>query len=62
MDGQEYYRELLAINTANLAANIENVTINEKILNHGKSTDRQIIYLLEQILKAVTKHDSERSI
>lgn len=62
MDCQEYYRELLAINTANLAANIENVTINEKILNHGKSTDRQIIYLFEQILKAVTKHDSERSI
>lgn len=62
MDGQEYYRELLAINTANLAANIENVTINEKIMDHGKSTDRQIIYLLEQILKAVTKHDSERSI
>lgn len=62
MDGQEYYRELLAINTANLAANIENVMINEKIMDHGKSTDRQIIYLLEQILKAVTKHDSERSI
>lgn len=62
MDSQEYYRELLAINTANLAANIENVTINEKIMDHGKSTDRQIIYLLEQILKAVTKHDSERSI
>lgn len=62
MDSQEYYRELLAINTANLAANIENVTINEKIMDHGKSTDRQIVYLLEQILKAVTKHDSERSI
>ena len=55
MDSQSYYRELLTINAANLAANLENVGINEEILHEGKATDRQIIYLLEQILKAVTK-------
>lgn len=62
MNWQSYYRDILAINSANLAANIENVSINEQILQNGKSTDRQIIYLLEQILKAVIKNDSERSI
>lgn len=62
MNEQSYYRDILAINSANLAANIENVSINEQILQNGKSTDRQIIYLLEQILKAVIKNDSERSI
>ena len=61
MNEQAYYRDILAINSANLAANIENVSINEQILQNGKSTDRQIIYLLEQILKAVIKNDSERS-
>lgn len=55
MDMDAYYRDLLAINTANLAANIENVSINERILKRGESTDRQVIDLLEQILKAVTK-------
>ena len=58
MVDQAYYRYILAINSANLAANIENVSINEQLLQNGKSTDRQIIYLLEQILKAVTKNDS----
>lgn len=62
MNEKSYYRDILAINSANLAANIENVSINEQILQNGKSTDRQIIYLLEQILKAVIKNDSERSI
>ena len=59
MDNQEYYRETMAINAANLAANLENVNINEEILRAGKSTDRKIIYLLEQILKAVTQSDGK---
>lgn len=62
MNEKAYYRDILAINSANFAANIENVSINEQILQNGKSTDRQIIYLLEQILKEVIKNDSERSI
>lgn len=59
MDNQEYCRETMAINAANLAANLENVNINEEILRAGKSTDVQIIYLLEQILKAVTQIDGK---
>lgn len=58
MNEQSYYRDILEINSANLAANIDNVSINEQILQNGKSTDRKIIYLLEQILKAVIKNDS----
>lgn len=54
MDETTYYREILAINSANLAANIENVNINEKLLNL-KSKDDVIISLLTQILKVLKK-------
>lgn len=43
-------KELLAINSANLAANLENVTINEKMLAL-KAKDDVIISLLTQILE-----------
>ena len=45
----EYERLLLSINSANLAANLENVNINEKIL--ANKYDGRIISLLESILK-----------
>lgn len=48
-------RELLSINAANLAANLENVTINEEILRRWKATDAQIIQLLERILEEVKR-------
>lgn len=48
-------RDLLSINSANLSANLENVTINEEILRRGKSTDAQIILLLEMILEEVKR-------
>lgn len=48
-------RELLSINDANLAANLENVTINEEILRRGKATDAQIVLLLESILEEVKR-------
>lgn len=60
MDENTYYREILAINSANLAANIENVAINEKLLNL-KSKDDVIISLLAQILE-VLKNDSSRNL
>ena len=60
MDETTYYREILAINSANLAANIENVNINEKLLNL-KSKDDVIISLLTQILE-VLKNDSSRNL
>jgi hypothetical protein len=60
MDENTYYREILAINSANLAANIENVSINEKLLSL-KSKDDVIISLLTQILE-VLKNDSSRNL
>lgn len=48
-----YSREILEINSANLAANLENVRVNEEILTRGKSVDAQIIQLLERILEEV---------
>lgn len=48
-------RELLSINAANLAANLENVRVNEEILTRGKSVDAQIIHLLERILEEVKR-------
>lgn len=50
-----YLRELLAINSANPAANLENVRINEEILTRGKSVDAQIIHMLEMILEEVKR-------
>lgn len=50
-----YLRELLEINSANQAANLENVRINEEILTRGKSVDAQIIHLLERILEEVKR-------
>ena len=50
-----YSRELLAINSANLAANLENVRVNEEIISRGKAADAQIILLLERILEEVKR-------
>ena len=50
-----YSHELLPINSANLAANLENVRVNEEILTRGKSVDAQIIRLLERILEEVKR-------
>lgn len=49
----EYERLLLSINSANLTANIENVSINEKILEEKR--DNRIVALLQEILKEVKK-------
>lgn len=51
----EYERLLLSINSANLAANLENVNINEKIL--ANKYDGRIISLLESILKEAKRID-----
>jgi hypothetical protein len=50
-----YFREMLVISSANLAANLENVSINEKILSKDGRGD-VIISLLTQILE-VLKND-----
>ena len=53
----EYDRMLLAINSANLTANIENVSINEDILERQKRHDgdnAKIIALLTKILGVVS--------
>lgn len=48
----EYERLLLAINSGNLGANLENVAINEKILStQERNKDDRIVELLELILK-----------
>lgn len=54
----EYERLLLSINSANLAANIENVGINEDILARSKrheSDNDVIISLLTKILEVISK-------
>lgn len=53
----EYERMILAINSANLTANIENVSINEDILERQKRHDgdnAKIIALLTKILGVVS--------
>ena len=53
----EYDRMLLAINSANLTASIENVSINEDILERKKRHDgdnAKIIALLTKILGVVS--------
>lgn len=59
----DYERLLVSINSANLTANLENVTINEEILKrnnrHEKDNDI-IISLLTEIL-GVLKNDSSRN-
>lgn len=53
----EYERMLLAINSANLSENIENVSINEDILERQKRHDgdnAKIIALLTKILGVVS--------
>ena len=53
----EYDRMLLAINSANLTANIENVSINEDILERQKrheGDNAKIIALLTKILGVVS--------
>jgi hypothetical protein len=51
-----YYLEMIAISAANLAANLENVAVNEKMLK-SKSKDDVIISLLTQILEEL-KNDN----
>lgn len=55
MTEHEYWNAILAINSANLAANLKNVQINEKILANHR--DDRIIELLKEILKEVRKND-----
>lgn len=53
----EYERMLLAINSANLTANIENVSINEDILERQKrheGDNAKIIALFTKILGVVS--------
>ena len=53
----EYERMLFAINSANLTANIENVSINEDILERQKRNEgdnAKIIALLTKILGVVS--------
>jgi hypothetical protein len=50
MFDESYYLEMLAISSANLAANLENVSVNEKLLKM-KSKDDTVISLLAQILE-----------
>ncbi|MGN1383258.1 MAG: hypothetical protein ACI4W2_10650 [Eubacterium sp.] len=50
MNEQEYWRDILAINSANLAANLENININSRILQNGERTDSQIIAMLQTII------------
>lgn len=57
----EYERALLAINSSNLAANVENVTINEQLLYSNKRHEgdsARIIALLGEILEVI-KNDSK---
>lgn len=54
----EYERLLLSVNSANLAANIENVGINEDILARSKRHENDndvIISLLTKILEVISK-------
>jgi hypothetical protein len=58
MDTQEYYRAIIGINTANLAANLQNVEINENILTRQKIHEYdndKIIALLAEILEVLSK-------
>jgi hypothetical protein len=60
MTEQEYRSKLLAINSANLAANIENVAINTDILERQKRHEydnNKIIALLTELLEE-QKNDS----
>ena len=50
MTEQEFYRNILAVNYANLTANLENLSINREILSKNKLRDAQITYLLQLIL------------
>ena len=53
----EYERILLAINSSNLTANLENVSINEDIFEHQKrheGDNAKIIALLTKILGVVS--------
>lgn len=61
MDRNDYSRELLAINSANLAANLENVSLSEQIIRRNMDTTARIIMLLELILKEV-QNDSKRGL
>lgn len=54
----EYERALLAINSSNLAANVENVTINEQLLDSNKRHEgdsARIIAILGEILEVIKK-------
>lgn len=54
MDAQDYYRAIIGINSANLAANMQNVEINQEILKRQKTHEYdndKIIALLTDILE-----------
>lgn len=53
MSEQEFYRQILSVNYANLAANLENLNINQEILKGSKETNARIICLLELIVELV---------
>lgn len=55
MTEQEFYRQILSVNYANLMANLENLSINQEILKRSQKTDAQIIYLLQQIFNKLSK-------
>lgn len=50
MNEQEFYRNILSVNYANLAVNIENLNTNKEILKRNQQTNSQIVYLLQLIL------------
>lgn len=50
-------KEILAVNTANLASNMENTQLNRNILKASTSSNDKIIFLLEEILKEVKKNN-----
>ena len=55
MTEQSYWRDILAINAANLAANLEVLSINHDIQAHGEKTDAIVIALLTRILEVLNR-------
>lgn len=58
MDAQDYYRAIIGINSANLAANMQNVEVNQEILKRQKTHEYdndKIIALLTDILEVLNK-------
>lgn len=55
MEDDFIQKEILAVNTANLASNMESVSVNRKLLHSNAAGSDRVIFLLEQILKEVKK-------